>query len=1124
MTKKHFGIRLFYLLMIAVLIVGMGSPSAALAQDTNRFTATPLSPDSTIAVAKADVNAATGLASVIVKLKGDALASYQGDIAGLPATSPSTTGQKKLNVRSKESQAYLSYLGNKHKAFTDAAIRNIPRAKAGQDFSVVINAVAMTVPADQIATLASLPDVAGVYPDEILHPETDNSPQFIGATTIWNQMGGQENSGEGVIVGVIDTGIWPEHPSFSDPDPSGKPYAAPPATPSGAPRLCQFSGGTNPGPAFTCNNKLIGAYLKMDTYAAVAGLSAPEYTSARDADGHGTHTSSTAAGNAGVAASIYGVPRGTISGIAPRAQVEMFKVCGEEGCFSSDSAAAVQQAIADGVDVINFSISGGANPYSDVVEMAFLDAYNAGIFVAASAGNSGPAADTTDHRGPWVTTVAASTQNRAFENTLTLTADGGASLTLTGTSITAGVGPAPVFISPTDPLCNSPFEPGSVAGMVVVCKRGVTGRAEKGYNVLQGGAAGMILYNQAANVTDLETDNHYLPATHIQYSQGTQVLDFIAGHSNVMATLTEGVKVSAQGDVMASFSSRGGTGQTLGVSKPDITAPGVQILAGASPAHLPPEQGGVALGPEGELFQAIAGTSMSSPHIAGSGALLKSQHPDWTPGQIKSALMTTAWTQVVKEDGVTPATTFDDGSGRVDLSKAGDPGLTFDVSAADYVLHADDLWNVNYPSIYLPALAGEITLKRTAHSLLPRASVWSVNVVGETDFAVNVLNNLVVPAKGNAPLIISIDARNVPIGQVRSATLYLKERVTKNPRTLHIPITFIRKQAPVTLDKTCSPATFAKGKATTCTITLQNTTFNQANVALVDQLPNALKLVNGSLTGASAIPNGKTILFNGKLPAALPPDVAIGAGSSPVDGYLPLSAFEIAPVSGVGDETATNFNVPAFTFAGATYSRIGVVSDGYIIIGGASDASDIQFENQNLPNPTRPNNVIAPFWTDLNPGEGGEVRVATLGDGEDTWIVIDYAAVKEFSTDTFNTFEVWIGINGDAHPGEDISIVYGPVQGNGDGGSLTVGAENLFGNRGGNYYYNSSYTLPAEGTLPADGTQLVVTGAAGAPSEPHVITYKATGIQYGKWVNYAQLVSNLFQGISIAPFSGEVTK
>jgi hypothetical protein len=292
----------------------------------------------------------------------------------------------------------------------------------------------------------------------------------------------------------------------------------------------------------------------MATYSALNTLLPDEYLSARDDDGHGTHTSSTAAGNANVAASIFGVPRGVISGIAPRARVAMYKVCGDAGCYSSDSAAAVQQAILDGVNVINFSISGGTNPYSDAVSLAFLDAYNAGVFVAASAGNSGPSAETTGHREPWVMTVAASTHDRAFENTATVTADGGASLTLTGASITGGVGPAPVVVPASDVQCNAPFAAGSVAGQIVVCQRGTTGRAEKGYNVLQGGAVGMILYNQSTAVTDLETDNHYLPTIHVQYTDGVALLNFIAANTNVQAALTAGAKVAAQGDGMASLS------------------------------------------------------------------------------------------------------------------------------------------------------------------------------------------------------------------------------------------------------------------------------------------------------------------------------------------------------------------------------------------------------------------------------------------------------------------------------------------------------------------------------------------------------------------------------------------
>jgi hypothetical protein len=282
--------------------------------------------------------------------------------------------------------------------------------------------------------------------------------------------------------------------------------------------------------AFGCNHKLIGARRFMATYDAVVGLLPDEFPSARDDNGHGTHTASTAAGNGRVDASIFGVPRGRVSGIAPRAYVAAYKVCGIEGCYASDSAAAVQQAILDGVDVINFSISGGALPFSDAVELAFLDAYNAGVFVAASAGNAGPGANTTDHRGPWVTTVAASTQERAFANTVTLSADGGASLSIEGASVTDGVPtPSDVIIPPAaNELCITPFAPASLTDKIVVCRRGTNGRINKGLNALQGGASGLILYNESAAVTDLETDNHFLPTSHVQFADGTALVHILA--------------------------------------------------------------------------------------------------------------------------------------------------------------------------------------------------------------------------------------------------------------------------------------------------------------------------------------------------------------------------------------------------------------------------------------------------------------------------------------------------------------------------------------------------------------------------------------------------------------------
>ena len=1036
--------------------------------------------------------------SVIVKLTDPSLAAYKGGIQGMAATSPAVTGAPALDVSSTNAKKYLSYLAQKQSNFA-ASARTIQGAEVRQHFDVVFGGVSMLVPETEIDTLRTLPGVKAVYLDQLLHLDTNVSPQFIGAPKIWSKLGGQEKAGEGVIVGSLDSGVWPEHPSYSDPDPAGNGYAPPPATWHGT--ACDF-GNTAYNPndhAFSCNHKLIGAHEFLETYKAVVGLLPTEFDSARDDDGHGTHTSTTAAGNAGVHASIFGVERGIVSGIAPRARIAAYKICGNQGCFESDSVEAIQQAILDGVNVINFSISGGANPYSDVVEQAFLDAYNAGIFVAASAGNSGPAADTTDHRGPWVTTVAASTTNRFFLSHLTVQANGGATLNLTGASITEGISVAtPVVLASDlgDEFCLNPFAAGSVAGKIVVCRGGVN-RIIKSFNVQQGGAVGMLLGNDT--LLGLGTDNYFIPTVHLEVNDGDALVSFVSAHSGVTATFTDGEAAQVQGDVMAPFSSRGGTGQTLGVSKPDVTAPGVQILAGDTP--LPATVEG---GPQGELFQAIRGTSMSSPHVAGSGALLKALHPEWTPGQIKSALMTTATTKVVKEDGHTPADPFDMGAGRIDLRNAGDVGVTFDETGANYVALADQLWNANYPSIYLSALPGQITLTRTAHNTGGKNRNYRLDTDAPKDLTVSVPNRLKVPKNGDASFDITIDGRNVPIGGVRFAELVLKG----DEADMHLPISIVRRQPAVTLDKACNPSVIRRNDVTTCTITMTNTAFDDANVALTDNLPKGLTLVAGSVVGAT--PSGNGLGFTGSLAAVVPATVSVQAGDSPAGGYLPLSIFGIDPVADVGDETISNFTVPAFVYAGETYTQVAMVSNGYLVVGGGT-GSDVQFINQTLPDPTPPNNVLAPFWTDLNPGFSGAMRVGQLTDGVNSWLVFDWDAVPTFSNHLENSFEVWIGINGT----QDISYAFGPINGS-EFGSVTVGAENRFGNRGANFFVNGT------GTTPVDGTQVTVTSTPGGPGETKVVTFQAKGKQFGDFQNCAQLTSQLFQGINLACANGRV--
>lgn len=1041
--------------------------------------------------------------SVIVRFQDEPVASYRGNLPGMPATAAKALGSSRLNPRSPDSQRYRAYLNSRQTAFSAQLRGAVPTARVVHQFQIGLNGMAVVLPESRLSSLAALPGVAAVYEDKVLQLTTDASPAFIGAPALWSRLGGQASAGEGAIIGVLDTGVWPEHPSFSDPDPDGKPYAPP----RGPVRPCQFSGGANPGPAFACNNKLIGAYRFMATHDA-EGAPLPEaYTSARDDEGHGSHTATTAGGNRDVSASILGRPFGFVSGIAPRAQVVSYKVCGIRGCYSSDSVAAIDQAILDDVDVINFSISSEQNPYSDPVALAFLGAYEAGVFVAASAGNSGPSPNSANHLEPWTTTVAASTSNRQFQSVLTLRAAGGASITLYGASVNAGLStPTPVFVPEADPYCLRPFAAGSVAGKAVICGLGGNSGPEKSYNILVGGGAAMILRHFVPSTLRAETA--FLPAVHLTDGGGEATQAFMAAHTDVTATFTPGTKMPAQGDVIARFSSRGGPGLTLGIAKPDITAPGVQILAGHTANPSTRE-----LGPSGQLFMAIQGTSMSSPHVAGAAALIKALHPDWTPGQIKSALMTTATGVVYKEDAATLATPFDTGSGRIDLAKAGDPGLTFDEAGEQFLALQSALWNANYPSLYVPGFLGQISVERTVKNTRNSNRDWKLVVVGPTDLKVTVPNTISVPALGTVKFRIDVDGRGIPVGGVRHAVIELRR---SNEATLRFPVTVVRgTSVDVPLTKTCSPLTIAQSAETQCSITIANKSTAPVNVSLKDQLPNNLLMVSGSVVNATQVGNG--LQFSGALQAALPGVLAIGTGGSPADGYLPLSGFGVAPITDMGDESIVNFNVPAFTYAGETYSRIAVSSNGYVVVGGGS-GPDVSFNNQHLPDAARPNNVLAPFWTDLDPGAAGAVRVANLTDGVKSWMVVDWDAVREYSNDRRASFQVWIGLTSGSTPAQDISYAYGTIQGNGDGDRLTVGAENRLGTGGQNYYYNGT------GTLPAVGTQLRVTSTPGVPGGSRTITYSAKGKNVGAWTDCAELTSNGFVGTQTACVSGAIVK
>src|SRR5690625_5288195 len=434
----------------------------------------------------------------IVHLDEAPLASYDGGTADLRATSPEVTGDERLDATSAASTAYLDYLATRQ----DELLAQIEE-ELGRDVEVVyryraaLNGMAVEVSVDEAEGISGLAETAAVTHDEVNELDTDVSQELISAPAVWQgeTATGVETRGEDVIVGVLDSGINPEHPSFAATDGEGYTHT----NPFGAGNYVGVCDPEHPDHDPICNDKLVGAW---DYTGGGAGPV--------DEEGHGSHTASTAAGNVHDAVVTVGEDEyvRTVQGVAPRANVIAYKVCGLFGCFSSDSVAAVDQAILDGVDVLNYSISGGDSPWDDAVDLAFLEAHEAGIFVAASAGNSGPGEGTVAKTAPWNASIAATANQRVIANAVDVTGPDPVPEALTGMAGVLGGGSvlaeaveAPVrFVGPVDAENQGcePFEDGAVDGAIALIKRGGCDFADKIDNASAAGAVGVVVFNQFA--------------------------------------------------------------------------------------------------------------------------------------------------------------------------------------------------------------------------------------------------------------------------------------------------------------------------------------------------------------------------------------------------------------------------------------------------------------------------------------------------------------------------------------------------------------------------------------------------------------------------------------------------
>lgn len=609
---------------------------------------------------------ARGQRLYIVRLTEPALASYTGGIRGLQPTSPRATGATRLDVNSAASRAYLDLLASRQNdVLADVASRLNRQVEPEFQYLNVLNAMALRLSPNEAAELEGMSGVRSVMPDRLAEIETDVGPIRIGAPAIWqgDTLPGDDTRGEGVIVGIIDTGINSQNPSFAATDGFGYTHT----NPYGADNYVGWCVGNQ---SF-CNSKLIGAHNFH-----------PNGGSPEDTNGHGSHTGGTAAGNRIMAEITQGpsVFNVEISGVAPRANVIAYKVC-DPGCPSTSSVAAVNQAISDGVDVLNYSISGSDNPWNDSTDQAFLDAFNANIFVAASAGNAGPSPSTVAKTGPWNAAVGASTHNRVFANILNL--DGGPQ------DVPAVQGEGPAIISDyTGPLrwagdvnadnfegCSS-FPAGSFAGQAALISRGSCTFATKVNNAVTAGAEFVVVYNIVGGpavvmgglgdttVSSVMTDD----------ANGAALIATLGGATSPV-TVLEAVDIFIDNnfaDVMGGFSSRGPS--QFDLLAPTFVAPGVNILAAGASSGGDPDQ-----------WYQSQGTSMSSPHAAGAGALIRGLYPTWTPAEIRSVLALGANPNVLsKENGVTPADPFDQGSGLLNLDATGRGSLVMDETGANF--------------------------------------------------------------------------------------------------------------------------------------------------------------------------------------------------------------------------------------------------------------------------------------------------------------------------------------------------------------------------------------------------------------------------------------------------------
>lgn len=714
----------------------------------------------------------------VVVFKEAALASYKGNVPGIgvPERYRDESGTLRLDTEGDNSQEYVDYLQTRQ-AQLEARIS----AMAGRDVEPrltmqhALNGMIVDLTASEARAIRALSDVRLVEAYREYPLDTDVGPTLIGAPPVWNGTNPGAPGpfkGESVVVGIIDTGINFGSPSFAAVGPVDGYVHTNPLGSGNYLGTCDV-GGVDEG---RCNDKLIGGYdfVCGAPNNACSNATLREEPGFGDTNGHGSHTASTAAGNFRDA--LYSGNTVRISGVAPHANIIAYDTCyttistGRGSCPNTATVAAVDQAVADGiVDVLNFSIGGGADPWVDATSLAFLNAVDAGIFVAASAGNDGPGANTMGHHEPWVSSTAAAQHGRAgFSIAMSVTGPAPVPANLAPVLVGQGSGgvafgatipgTTPLYISSgintTSDGCAA-YPANTFAGGIAVIRRGTCSFAIKVNNASAAGAVAVVIANNAAGVILPSVPGTTVPVFSVTQAEGDSLRDFgQANPTTATAQITfPAISVPNIPDVLASFSSRGPAGN-YNIMKPDVTGPGVNVLAVVS---------GTAVTGSENAVDLLSGTSMASPHQAGAALLVRQARPTWTPPEIKSALAMTATQTVYLEDQVTLAGPFARGSGRIRVDQAIRAGLVMNETLANYTAAnpaiGGDPATLNQPNLYSRSCYPTCAFFRTFRNTGATSTSWRVQLQGVSGSVTPIIT---VPGNGSLTVKFTVYGYTLP--------------------------------------------------------------------------------------------------------------------------------------------------------------------------------------------------------------------------------------------------------------------------------------------------------------------------------------------------------------------------